>query len=167
MTPERAEQMLQEYKPFLGRCNYLRTAISLIELDLAKKREGLAADLATNSASPPDGMPRGSKVGNPTERLGMMLAGGYETEDMQSLQELKHSYETELAEKSITVVLVQGWLEGLPMKQRWMIERQIFDCMTYAEINPLYRQTFEESCSKDTLRRLRKDALASVHKMAE
>lgn len=167
MTPERADQMLHDYKTFLGRCNYLEKLIEGLEREMRIWQHNLAADVASIGAQNLDGMPHGTKVGNPTERYGLMLASGYTPEGLEELRKQIRAYKMERKEKLITVTFVEAWLGGLPMKQRWMIERQIFDGMTYAEINTLYRQTFEEPCSKDTLRRLRKDALANIYKMAK
>jgi len=113
-----------------------------------------------------DGMPHGTTVGNPTERIALMLATGYTTEDVIELQGNIEKLEAEYCQKKIVVRFVEAWLKGLTEKERWMIERAMFDGMTYREINAKYREAYGDSCSKDLLRRLKKDALAKIYEMA-
>lgn len=167
MMPEQAREMLKNYKAHLGRCKHLELTISYLKREAERLRDGLAADVATNSGAQPDGMPRGTVVGNPTERLGLMLASGYMSDDLREIEAKIGELQSELGQKLITVQFVDAWMQGLPMKQRWMIERQCFDEMTYAQMNPLYRKEFDEPCSRDTLRRLSRDALASIYEMAK
>ena len=167
MLPEQAKEMLMNYKPYLGRCRHLEVAIACLRDEVDVMMKNLAVDYATNSGQQMDGMPRGSTVGNPTERLGIMLASGHVPDDLKALRDKIEAMKDEHAEKSVTVRFVEAWLQGLPMKQKWMIERQIFDMMTYAQMSPLYTTAFGEPCSKDSLRRLSKDALTSVYEMAK
>ena len=167
MLPEQAKEMLTNYKPYLGRCRHIEVAVACLQHEAETMSRNLAADYATNSGKQMDGMPRGSTVGNPTERLGIMLASGHVPDDLKALRDRIKGMQDEYVEKSVTVRFVEAWMQGLPMKQKWMIERQIFDMMTYAQMSPLYTAAFGEPCSKDSLRRLSKDALTSVYKMAE
>ena len=121
MLPERADQMLRDYKPFRGRCEYLKTLIPELKNEAAIWHRELAADLARSSANEMDGLPRGNKVGNPTERLGIMLASGFTPEGLKELEAEIASYEQELQEKAVTVHFVEAWLPGLTEKERWLI----------------------------------------------
>lgn len=167
MMPEQAKDMLRAYRACLGRCKHLEVEIERLQREADGIRRGLAAEVATNSGALPDGMPRGTTVGNPTERLGLMLASGYKSDDLIEIEAQIETLRAELGQKSITVHFVEAWLQGLTIKQRWMVEHQFFDGMSYAQMNPLYRNEFCEPCSRYTLRRLSKEALNSVYCMAK
>lgn len=167
MLPERAEEMLKDYKACYGRCGYLREALEALRMDEKAMMAEHRDDLITGTAKPPDGMPHGTTVGNPTERIAFMLLCRHITQDISDIRKEIREMEEEYAEKRLVVVFVEAWLSGLAAKERWMIERCYFDGMTYREINARYREEYGEGCSKDLLRRLKKDALAKIYKMAE
>lgn len=166
MLPEHAYKMLEEYKINLGRCEYLKAYIEQMRLEIADWRSTLSADLIEGSSQSNDGQPHGTTVGNPTERIGLMLASGFAPDDLRQMEKELTSLQREYGEKFITVSFVESWLRGLTEKERWIIEQQIFEGMTYRELNQRYRQTFGDECSKDKLRGLRKTALDKVYSMA-
>lgn len=168
MLPERAEEMLKNYKFCLARCEHLKAVIDALKKDIeAAETEAQEAFMAGKSASDLDGMPHGTAPGNPTERIALMLLSGYITDDVAQMREELARLEQEYGQKSVVVTLVEAWLKGLSSKERWMIERQTFDGMTYKEINAAYRQEYGETCSKDLLRRLKKSALEKIYQIAE
>ena len=167
MLPERADEMLKDYKHWLARCEHLRAVIEALKADIeTAEREGQEALITGKSASDLDGMPRGNAPGKPTERIAMMLVSGYTTADVTALHRELKRLTRELEEKEVVVTLVEAWLKGLTAKERWMVERQVFDEMTYREINAAYRQEFNETCSKDLLRRLKRSAMEKIYAIA-
>lgn len=167
MTEEVINEYLTQYKTMVGRCGHLRVAIPLLENELNRISHQAAADLATRGGSQNlDGMPHGTTVGNPTEKLGLLLASGYREDEMDKLQVQIWELERELSTKSAAIKMVDAWMSGLPSRQRWMIERQCFDALTYAQIIPLYKIQFGDECSKDTLKRIRDRALKRIYEMA-
>lgn len=167
MLPEKAEEMLKLYKPYYGRCGYIEKALDAMraeELFLLADHRG---DLLNGSNPPSDGMPHGTMTGNPTERIAMMLLTGHVSDEISALREEMRKLEAEYAEKHFVVFFVEAWLSGLSAKERWMIERCYFDEMTYREINAQYRAQFGGDCSKDSLRRLKREALEKVYEMAK
>ena len=57
-------------------------------------------DLITGTAKPPDGMPHGTTVGNPTERIAFMLLCGHITQDISDIRKEIREMEEEYAEKT-------------------------------------------------------------------
>ena len=86
MLPERAEMMLAQYRRCVGRCAFLKKTIAEAEADIELWRRNLAEDLVLSGGANLDGMPRGTTVGNPTERMAIMLATGYEPEDLKDAE---------------------------------------------------------------------------------
>lgn len=167
MLPEKAEEMLRNYKAYLGRCGYILAATEGLKTALKLAEAEARYDLMNGGAKQPDGMPHGTTVGNPTERIAMMLVTGITTDDIATVKKEISELESEYRAKSLVVCFVDAWLKGLSTKERWMIERSYFDGMTYREINTHYREEYGESCSKDLLRRLKRDALTKIYEMAK
>ena len=165
MQPEKVDEMLKNFKSNLGRCAHLRVMIGELERRYEKAHnEGVEELLGSNGEN--DGMPHGSSIGNPTERAGLLLASGYVSETMRYIRLEIWGLQAEYDDRIATVDYVRAWLKGLTSKEVWMIGQQIFDGLCYREINHNYREKYGESCSKDLLRRLRKDALAKIYEMA-
>ena len=167
MTIDRVEEMLKTYRFEVGRCGHLEREIELLKHEIAKERAGLAGDLAGPGAQVITDMPRGTTVGNPTEKLGMMLATGWVTDLIREKEAQLAEYEAEYAERHKTVAYVEKWLAGLPERERFMVEMQIIDGVIWREILVKYPEKFGEYRSKDTLKRIRDKALEMIYDMAE
>lgn len=168
MLPEHAEEMLRNYRPYTARCGHLETVISELKSEITVMQADARNDLLNGGGKQQDGMPHGTTVGNPTERIALMLVSGFVTDDITATRKQIDELEKELRTKRITVTLVEAWLPGLTAKERWMIEKSYFDGLTYREINQRYRETFfGEACSKDSLRRIKKDALSKIYSTAK
>lgn len=166
MLPERAEQMLKDYKPCVGRCGYLRKAIAEAQADIDAWKRSLTADLVNSGGVNMDGMPHGTSVGNPTERMGLMLATGYEPADLKEAEKRLEEMTNELREKEMIVVFVEAWISGLTEREKWLIERLYFEKQTYAEIITAYRTVYGITTNKDGIRRTRKTTLEKIYAMA-
>ncbi len=166
MKPEKAEDMLRRYKECVGRCGYLRKAIEETRTDIEMWKHNMAAELAGCSGGGMDGMPHGSGVGKPTERMAMMLAAGYEPEDLKDAEKRLGEMINELREKEIVVVFVDAWISGLTEREKWLIQQLYFEQQTYAYVISALRTSHGISTSKDGVRRMKKAALEKIFAMA-
>ena len=166
MLPEKADQMLRDYKVFLGRCKYLTTLIPELKAEAAAWKEHAADDLIGGGAQNLDGMPHGTTVGNPTERLGIMLADGYTPDGLKELEQQIADYEMELRDKLVTVHFVEAWLDGLTEKERWIVHRQVIEGAYWREIVVEYHRKYNEEYTREGLKRIRDGAIAKIHQMA-
>ena len=166
MMPERVDEMLAAYKECVGRCKYLKLQIELYTSDIERLKREAAENLAYASGNGEQGMPRGSSVGNPTERMGIMLASGYEPPELTEKKSAMIAMQEEHREKMLVVHFVEAWLEGLTEKERWMITGKVFEGKTYRELIFDYRNRYGENCSRDKLRELRKAAMKKIYDMA-
>ena len=166
MMPEKADQMLSSYKMCLGRYQYLMALLPELREEAARWKVNLASDLAGVNAQNMDGMPHGTAVSNPTERLGIMLADGYAPEGLKELNRQIEQYEKELNEKSVVVHFVEAWLSGLTDKERWIIEAQVIDGAYWREVMAEYRKRYGEDYSREGLKKIRDAAMAKIHQMA-
>ncbi len=167
MLPERAEQMLRDYNYNIGRCGFLKKAIAEAETDIAQWKRRLAEELVGNSGANLDGMPHGTTVGNPTERMALMLATGYEPEDVKDAEKRLAELQQELRKLEIGVVFVEAWLEGLTAKEHWLIEQLYFEGYTYNETARAYASRYGIQVSRDGIRRMKKIAVDKIVSMAK
>lgn len=166
MLPEKADQMLRDYKPFLGRTKYLSALIPELKAEAAAWRRNLPNELCYVGAQNIDGMPHGSTVGNPTERIGIMLAEGYTPDGLKELEKQITEYEQELREKGIVLRFVEAWLDGLTEKERWIVQMQVIDGAYWREIVAEYHRRYGEEYSKEGLKKIKEGAIAKIHQMA-
>ena len=167
MTLERIEEMLKTYRFEVGRCGHLANEITQLEKDIAWLQNNPAEELCGPSAQVITDMPRGTSVGNPTERIGLMLAAGYESQDVREMRIKLAEMKAEYAERRKTVDYVESWLAGLPERERWMIEMQVIDGVIWREIITKYPEKFGEYRSKNTLKRIRDRAMEMICDMAD
>lgn len=166
MLPEKVDQMLKDYKAFAGRCKYLTVLIPELKQEAAAWRANLASELAGSGGQNMDGMPHGTTVGNPTERLGIMLASGYTPEGLRELEKQIKDYEDELKDKTLAVHFVEAWLDGLSEKERWIVEKQVINGMYWREIIAEYHRRYGEEYSKEGLKKIKDGAIEKIHQMA-
>jgi hypothetical protein len=166
MTPEKVDQLLSDYKTIKGRCQYLEALIVEMKADARAWRNNLACELAGASGKEMDGMPRGNAVGNPTERIGILLASGYTPDGLKELEALTKQYEQELSQKSATLRFVDAWLVGLTEKEQWIIRQQVLEGAFWREIIREYEKKYGEQYSKEGLKRIKHNALMKIYKMA-
>ena len=166
MLPERAEMMLAQYRRCVGRCAFLKKTIAEAEADIELWRRNLADELVLSGGANLDGMPRGTKVGNPTERIGIMLATGYEPEDLKEAEASLVRLREELRENRMLLSFVEAWLEGLTAKERWLIEQLYFEGYTYNEAAHAYAEKYGVQISRDGIRRMKKVTVQKVADMA-
>lgn len=167
MELERIDEMLKTYRFEVGRCGHLENEIESTKRAIEAATAGLAGDLAGPGAQVITDMPRGTSVGNPTEKIGVMLASGYKSDEIRELESKLGDLTAEYTERKKTVDYVTSWLNGLPERERWMIEMQVIDGVIWREILMKYPERFGEYRSKDTLKRIRDRALDMIIDMAE
>ena len=167
MTAERIEEMLKTYRAEVGRCGHLQMEMELLRKEIEADKAFLADNLAGPGAQFISDMPRGTAIGNPTEKLGIMLASGYISDEIREKEARLGELQLEYNERHKTVVYVESWLAGLPERERWMIETQVIDGVIWREILTQYPEKFGEYRSKDTLKRIRDRALDMIYDMSE
>lgn len=162
MTNERIEEMLCGYRQAIGRAEYLEVAIHELEQELKQWDESRIADMTGIGAVSMDGMPHGNKVGQPTERIAIMLADGGSSEGQRTTEALLRDYREELHYKRVQIRFVEALMKGLTEKQAFVISKIYFEKLTYRETGDAYRNKYGEYVTRDTVRNIRRDALERV-----
>lgn len=166
MAPEKVDRILKEHKMTVGRYKYLVSMIDELKRQAESWKAHIAEDIVTLGGQNVDGMPHGTTVGNPTERFGIMLASGYTPAGLKELEFEIRQLEREAHEKSVSIKIVEAWLEGLSEKERWLVEKQLIDGMYWREVVSEYHRRYGEEYSKEGLKKIRDGAVSKIHRMA-
>lgn len=167
MTREGVDRLLATYRQNEGRALYLQAEIARLEGEIQSARHNLALDMSTAHNYELSDMPRGTAVGQPTERIGLQLASGYEPDYIKAMLQEQTLYENEYKRRMLDSLFVKAWLKGLPERERWLIETQVIDGVFWRDVLIRYRQKFGCETSKDTLQRVKAKALEQIYEMAK
>ena len=159
--------MLASYRECLGRVLHLEQRIKELGQALDDYRKHAVEDAAGIGSQNMDGMPRGTKVGQPTERIAIALADGWVPDEIRSMENELRKAQSEYNEKATVVVFVDAWLHGLTERERWIVERQVIDNCTWREVTTMFLRDFGESRTKDGLKYIKDRALQKIYRMAE
>jgi hypothetical protein len=119
MVPATIDRMISEYKRNVARAGHLQTEIKRLELHIAEVNEAECGLGATVN----DGMPHGSKVGDPTGSKGAALADGRAL-CAEELKELKAAQD-ELKYLELEILFVNNWIKVLSAREKFVIEKQM------------------------------------------
>lgn len=167
MRHEKVDGMLKAYRFDVGRCGHLQTEIARLKKAIVHAMETLAQEAASVPSGRISEIPRGTAVGNPTEKTAILLASGWVSDAVREMQKELEALQQEFSERNFTVLFVTSWLQGLTERERWMIEHQVIDGETWRDIGTSFRIAFGEAMSKDSLKRLKWRAMQKVYRMAE
>lgn len=167
MTRDKVDELLKRYRFEVGRYAYLDAQAKEIERQINKMRDMLIYDVASIQSPVISDMPKGTSIGDPTQRVGTLLADGWEPQEIKDLVASLVGISAQRSESKLVVDFVSAWLDGLTERERWMIEKQVIDGEFWSMIIPAFSTTFGEAMSKDTLKRIRNRALEKIYKMAE
>ena len=169
MQPEQVNEMLKNYKAYVGRCAHLEIEIKYAEQHFEKIRDIIieASAYHVQDYSTMD-MPKGTGIGNPTEQLALKIASGSNgmSEIMQEDRERIKALKKEYAEKMMVVRFVEAWLSGLTDKERWLLTEQVIEGKYWHEILRRYEMDFIDSITKDSLKRIKRKAMQKIYDMA-
>ena len=166
VTHEQVDQMLSQYKNCKGRTGHLELEIARRRAELERRINNLVAEAATETPVREEGMPHGTGVGNPVERIVLKYADGYIPDDLRAEMEELKSAERELHDKQMVIAYVDAWLSGLNDRERWVIEKNAIENYCWREMVDKLRKEFGEIRSKDSVKRLRDRAMEKIYSFA-
>ena len=172
MTREQVDALILGYHEMVGRCGHIGAEIARLEQDIQRVREEFERDAAAPSVSRIDGMPRGTALPDPTQRIALMLADGeaYQKSDAYrrecALRSEIAALERERAEKRLHIQYVDSWLNGLADRERWVIERHLIDGDIWHDIITPFNRRYDDDVTKDRLKRIQQKALEKIYGMA-
>ncbi len=163
MAPEKVREMLRDYRGYLGRCKHLEKVISTLEHDIASAERNLISDSVSIGGQNMDGMPHGTSISNPTEQVAVRIASGYKPDYLVKMETELKEVKDEYNEKVVTVIFVDAWLKCLPERERWVIENQVIDSVSWRELVCQYPIKFGETRTKRGLQLMRDKAMERIY----
>lgn len=167
MRSETVDKLLAEHRENVGRCLHVEAEIVRLKGELKAAEQNLALDMSTAHNYELSDMPRGTEVGQPTERIALKLASGWKPDYVEKIEAEIAALEGEHDVRSQNRLFVEGWLLGLPERERWLIETQVIDGVYWRDVLIRYRQKFGVDVSKDTLQRVKAQAMERIYEMAK
>lgn len=167
MTKDAVDRMLSDARMNRGRLLHLQAEIARLNDEIDRAVKNLAYDAAVAHNYELSDMPRGTSVSQPTERIGLQLASGWEPDDVKAMRAELDAAMEEAEWRELDDHFVHAWLEGLPDRERWLIQNQVIDGVFWRDVLIRYRREFGTDVSKDTLQRVKARAMERIYKMAE
>lgn len=168
MQKKEIELMLRDYRRCKARRDYLQQAIGILEQQKDKElKNAMAQDALHGSVI--TGMPRGSSVGNPTERLVLMYESGYKPQYIKQMEGELAMLRDELKEVTTVCKCVEAWLLSLNDKEKILINSHVIDGLSWAETVPLLQRQYPGTFtgSRNGLRELQRRALEKIYDVAQ
>ncbi|HIT69453.1 MAG TPA: hypothetical protein IAC36_06105 [Candidatus Aphodomonas merdavium] len=154
--------LLTGYRETRARMAYLREEIVRLKRQ-AERAQQPQALIALNALCARQDGPRASTPGDPAARLACAAADGSARLNPYhaALEEAREEYER----AARACRLVEAWLDGLPARERWVVERHALERLPMADLPALYEAQHERSYCLDTLKSLYRKALAAIGRM--
>ena len=166
MLPTQVDEMLKGYRTSKGRTAHLDVEIGRLQADLLRTIEADRDEVADISGQRYSSMPHGSDVGRPTEEKGLRLLTLAKSPEVTAIEKRIQEIKDAQQQHRITVLFVEAWLKGLTEKERWLIEKQAIDCVSWKEVAYHYGITFGHQAKLDTLKRMKRTAMMKIYEMA-
>ena len=172
MTLEQVNGLLGDYRQLAGRCGHIEAEISRLKQEIAREKAEFEMDAAAPPVARLTGLPGGTGIAKPTERVALMLADGeaYRNSDACRRARQKEAriaaLETELEEKRLWVRYVNAWLNGLADRERWVVEHHVIDGEIWHDIIQQFNRRYDDDVSRDRLKRIQQRALQKIYDMA-
>lgn len=166
MTREEVNAMLTGYKRARSRKITLDAVMAEERRALDEMRRTALAEAATAGGLDMDGMPRGTDVRSRVETIAVRFADGYQPDYIAAAERRLAEHERELRQVALSVVLVDGWMECLTDRERFVIKAKELDGMYWREIIAAYNEKYKEAYSKSGLTRVRERALEKIYDVA-
>lgn len=160
-------ETLRLHRQSIGKRDLLQIEIAEAEETLKIMQRTVAEDVAAPGAQNVTGMPKGNMVGNPTERLGLMLASGDAPRHIAQLKTDIAELKRELHDLTIRINRVAAWLAGLSERESWVITGHMVNGLTWCDMANEYQRRYGQPRTRRSLQRLKRQALRKIAQMAK
>ena len=162
MRREQVMRMLENYRRCAARRECLGLEIPLAEEQLRREREQAVADAALPGHAVDT--PRGNGPGDPTARVAVSFASGYQPHYIREMEGDLSRLRDELRECDTVCRCVDAWRGALSDRERWVLDRHVIGGEMYADLLDDFAQAFPATViqSPDGLKKLSLRAVGKV-----
>lgn len=158
-------QRLVNLREDRARCEYLRMEIPRLQRTIDSLREEIV-DNEVHITQTLSDMPHGSGTSDPTGRLGLKLAGGYEPAYIREIELEIAQKRAELEHKEVCVWCIETGLKCLTDKERFLVEHKYVRGDFWRNIIEDFNNSFGEVyVSKEPLKRTIERALETIERV--
>ena len=165
MTPETVLRMIRDYKACAAKAVQLEGEIEILKMQAEKAMENEMAESALHGANM-DGMPHSTGPGDPTGSHVARFLDGYKPLYLRDLDADIEGREKRVRELRVVCRLVEGWMQVLPERERFVIQRHMILGDYWGEVIRLYSQRWGQ-IGKDALKKVQKQALERIYAVAK
>ena len=166
MTHETVDRLLTEYRASLARCKYLEGLIPVLKEEIEDMHRLFMEESFSIRGATLDALPHGNEIADPTQKIGILLASGYQPEYLKEKELELKEVQKEYKRKVPNVIFVEAWLKGLSSRERFIIENHVIDGLTWNELIAEYERSFGEVRTKRCLQNMKRKALEKIYSYA-
>ena len=166
MKAEIINEALSSYLERLSRCEFLESEIKILREMLEKAEMEMVNDEVSLSQEL-TGMPHGTSIGDPTGKLGLRLACGFESWTVKQIKEELSKLQDEYNTLKYWVSFVQAWLKCLTDKERALIEMKYIQKLSWDEIINNYQKEHGQRYGRSGMKLQVQKAMEKVYKIAK
>jgi len=166
MKVEIVNEALSAYLERMARCEFLDGEIKLLR-EMLEKAEREMVDDEVSLSQELTGMPHGTSIGDPTGRLGLKLACGFESWSVKQIKEELIKLNEEYNTLKYWVAFVGAWLKCLTDKERMLIEMKYIQKLSWDEIINAYQKAYGQRYGKSGMKILVQKSIEKIYKIAE
>lgn len=153
--------LFRAHKRTVAREAYLRERIALLSESIEDMRRTALED-GIHTTQQLTGMPRSGRLSNPVENLAVMLADGDDPPHIKAMAHELRQLQRERRELLFDIRTVEALLTGLQERERFIIEKNLIDGLTWAQLIDCFEGRYGFHMSVEGLRRARKAAIATL-----
>ena len=166
MKAEIVSEALSMHLERLARCEFLENEVKILR-EMLEVAEREMVDDAVSLSQELTGMPHGTSISDPTGKLGLKLACGFESWNVKQIREEIERLQGEYNTLRYWVAFVRAWLKCLTDKERMLIELKYIQKLSWDEIINAYQRAYGQKYGKSGMKVLVQKSIEKVYKIAE
>lgn len=150
----------------VARCENLGVELDILR-DMLATAEREMVDDEVSLSQEITGMPHGSTIGDPTGKLGLKLACGYENWNVKQIKEEMKNISEERIVLGRWISFVNAWLKSLTEKERMLVELKYIQKLSWDEIINAYQKAYGQKYGKSGMKLLVQKSIEKVYRIAD
>lgn len=166
MKTESINEALSMHLERVARAEFLETEIKVLHEMLEVAEKEMVNDEVSLSQQL-TGMPHGTAISDPTGKLGLRLACGYESWRVQQIKDEIKKLQDEYNTLCHWIAFVKAWLKCLTDKEKLLIELKYIQKLSWDEIIIAYQKNYGQRYGKSGMKVQVQKAIEKVYKIAQ
>ena len=166
MKSEIVIEALSSYLERVARCEFLDSEIGILR-EMLNKAETEMVDDEVSLSQELTGMPHGTSISDPTGKLGLRLACGFESWTVKQIKEELTKLQEEYNTLKYWVSFVRAWMMCLTDKEKMLVEMKYIQKLSWDEIINKYQKEYGQRYGKSGMKILVQKSIEKVYKIAE